>query len=97
MAFSDEKYEEVGFFANVYFEHVAKTTASVVRVTLVQAANVLEQTYQKIRHSKFAAMVDRRPYRGPFCVIRQSWFKPIPIYGPGCQHGRKYAHADSHL
>ena len=47
MTFSDEKYEEVGFIANAYFEHVAKATASVDRVTLVQAANVLEQTYQK--------------------------------------------------
>jgi phosphoheptose isomerase len=47
MTFPDEKYEEIGSFANAYFEHIAKAAASVDRVKLVQAANVLEQTYQK--------------------------------------------------
>jgi phosphoheptose isomerase len=47
MTFPDEKYEEIGSFADAYFGHITKAAASVDRVKLVQAADVLEQTYQK--------------------------------------------------
>ena len=46
MTFPDEKYEEIGSFADAYFGHVTKASASVDRVKLAQAADVLEQTYQ---------------------------------------------------
>jgi len=47
MTFPDEKYEEIGSFADAYFEHINKAAASIDRVKLAQAADVLEQTYQK--------------------------------------------------
>jgi phosphoheptose isomerase len=47
MTFPDEKYEEIGSFADAYFGHITKAAASVDRVKLVLAADVLEQTYQK--------------------------------------------------
>ena len=47
MTFPDEKYEKIGSFADAYFEHITKAAASVDRIKLAQAADVLEQTYQK--------------------------------------------------
>ena len=49
MTFPDKKYEEIGSFGDAYFKHIAKAAASVDRAKLVQAADVLEQTYQKNR------------------------------------------------
>lgn len=47
MTFPDKKYKEIGSYADAYFGHMAKAAASVDRVKLVQAADVLEQTYKK--------------------------------------------------
>jgi len=45
MTFPDEKYDDIGTFADAYFEQIARAAASVDRGKLVQAADVLEQTY----------------------------------------------------
>ena len=47
MTFPEKKYEEIGSFADAYFGHTIEAAASLDRFKLVQAADVLEQTYQK--------------------------------------------------
>ncbi|MBT4933452.1 MAG: SIS domain-containing protein [Rhodospirillaceae bacterium] len=47
MTFPDEKYEDIGAFSDAYFEQISSAAASVDRVTLVQAADVIEQTYRE--------------------------------------------------
>ena len=47
MTFPDEKYKEIGSFADAYFGHITKAAASVDRDKLAQAADVLEQIYKK--------------------------------------------------
>jgi D-sedoheptulose 7-phosphate isomerase len=47
MTFPDEKYEDIGSFSDAYFEQISNAAASVDRGKLVQAADVLEQTYRE--------------------------------------------------
>lgn len=47
MTFPDEKYQDIGTFSDAYFEQVSKAAASVDRGKLVQAADLIEQTYRE--------------------------------------------------
>ena len=47
MTFPEKKYEEIGTFADDYFDRITKASNSVDRDKLVQAANVLERTYKE--------------------------------------------------
>ncbi len=49
MTFPDDKFADIASFADAYFEQISKASASVDRAKLIQAADVLEQTY---RHDK---------------------------------------------
>jgi phosphoheptose isomerase len=45
MTFPDDKFADIGSFADAYFDHIASAAASVDRSKLAQAGDVLEQTY----------------------------------------------------
>jgi phosphoheptose isomerase len=47
MTFPNEKYPDMGSFADAYFEQISTASASVDRDKLVQAADVIEQTYRQ--------------------------------------------------
>lgn len=45
MTFPDDKFDDIGSFADAYFEQMANASASIDRSRLAQAGDVLEQTY----------------------------------------------------
>jgi D-sedoheptulose 7-phosphate isomerase len=47
MTFPNEKYQDMGSFADAYFEQISTASASVDRDKLVQAADVIEKTYRQ--------------------------------------------------
>lgn len=47
MTFPDEKFDDIGSFADAYFDKIASAAASVDRAKLVHAADVLERTYRQ--------------------------------------------------
>ncbi len=47
MTFPDEKFDDIGAFADAYFDKIASAAASVDRAKLVQAADALERTYRQ--------------------------------------------------
>jgi len=47
MTFPKEKYQDMGSFADAYFDQISTASASVDRDKLVQAADVIEKTYRQ--------------------------------------------------
>ena len=47
MTFPDEKFADIASFADAYFNELATASASVDREKLVEAADILEQTYRR--------------------------------------------------
>lgn len=47
MTFPDEKFADIASFADAYFDELARASASVDRAKLVQAADLLEETYRR--------------------------------------------------
>lgn len=47
MTFPDDKFDDIGSYADAYFERVASAAASVDRAKLAAAADVLEKTYSQ--------------------------------------------------
>lgn len=46
MTFPDDKYDDIGAFADDYFDRIAAAAASVDRAALSRAADVIERTYR---------------------------------------------------